>query len=72
MNDHLRDPVGTAVALLVGVAFGFALSAPMLSADLPTGGHALTQLEMTLLVGGLVLVAAPATLLLTYLVLSKQ
>lgn len=72
MFNRIRDPVGTGVALLVGLAFGVALSAPMLSDGIPTGGLTLGRLEVTLMVGGLVLVAAPATLLLVYLFFSEQ
>ncbi|MEF8806642.1 hypothetical protein [Natronomonas sp.] len=72
MSSYIRDPVGTGVAVLVGIAFGVTLAAPMLpkqlSLGLQFGGDRITAL---LVLGTIGLVAVPLGVFLLFILLSR-
>jgi hypothetical protein len=72
VTSYIRDPVGTGVAVLVGIAFGVTLAAPMLpkqiSIGLDFGGDRITAL---LVLGTIGLVAIPLGVFLLYILLSR-
>ncbi|WP_336133799.1 hypothetical protein [Natronomonas amylolytica] len=73
MSSYIRDPVGTGVAVLIGIVFGVTLAAPMLpthlSLGLEVGGDRITAL---LVLGTLGLVAVPVGVFLLYLLISRM
>lgn len=73
MSSFIRDPVGTGVAVLVGIAFGVTLAAPMLpkqlSLGLQFGGDRITAL---LVLGTIGLVAVPLGVFLLFILLSRS
>lgn len=71
MNDRIRDPAGTGVALLVGTVLGITLAAPMLPRELPLDTVTLGPVGTTVLVGLTALVAVPLTLLVAYALLKS-
>lgn len=72
MSRYIRDPVGTGVALIIGVALGVTLAAPMLPQQLGieasvSGGHVTTLLAL----GSLGLIAVPFGALLLYMFFAR-
>lgn len=72
MSRYIRDPVGTGVALIIGVALGVTLAAPMLPQQLGieasvNGGHVTTLLAF----GSLAIIAVPFGALLLYMFLAR-
>lgn len=71
MSSYIRDPVGTGVAVLIGVALGVTLAGPMLPQFLPIDVNVSTSRITALLVLGTVaLVAIPVGSFLLYLLFS--
>jgi hypothetical protein len=73
VSSFIRDPVGTGVAVLVGIAFGVTLAAPMLpkqlSLGLQFGGDRITAL---LVLGTIGLIAVPLGVFLLFILLSRS
>jgi hypothetical protein len=72
VSSYIRDPVGTGVAVLIGIAFGVTLAAPMLpkqlSLGLQFGGDRITAL---LVLGSIGLIAVPLGVFLLFVLLSR-
>lgn len=72
MNSHIRDSVGTGVAVLIGIALGVTLAAPMLPQRLTLGiDFRGDHVTMLLVLGTVGLVAVPVGILLLYLLFSR-
>lgn len=73
MTSNIRDPVGTGVAAVIGLALGVTLAAPMLplplESEMSLGGDHVTAL---LVLGTVGLVAVPLGVFLLYIVFSRS
>lgn len=69
VSENLRDPAGTAVALLVGIAIGLVLAAPMLPGRdaLPRADFSVGPVGGYLLIGVLLITAIPICITVLYL-----
>lgn len=68
MNSRIRDPVGTAAALLSGALVGIVVSMPALPQTLPAADVTVTPVGAALLAGSLAVVGVPLGVVLLYLV----
>jgi hypothetical protein len=73
VTTQFRDPVGTGLAVLVGVLLGVTFSAPMLPREFPLVGMevTLTPLAAYLLVSALVVVAIPVGVFVLYFTFAR-
>lgn len=68
MNERLRDPVGTGVAVLLGTFLGIVVSMPVLPRTVPVVDVTVSPVGAALLAGSLAVVAVPLGVVLLYLV----
>lgn len=71
VNERIRDPIGTTVALLAGALVGILLAAPMLPRTPPGVDITVSPVGAALLAGSLAVVAIPICVLVLYLAVSR-
>lgn len=67
MNSRIRDPAGTAIALVVGILVGTVVSVPMFPRTVPVVEATVSPIGAALLVGSLAVVAVPLGVVVLYL-----
>lgn len=67
VNSRIRDPAGTAIALVAGILVGTVVSVPMLPRTVPVVEATVSPIGAALLVGSLAVVAVSLGVVLLYL-----